>query len=61
MSTRDQITEIEAKLAVLNAVYHAEASKNNFMRVIEAQTSIPADEAHLAWELIDYLEWKNEN
>jgi hypothetical protein len=55
------IDETQAKMAVLRTTYHACVSKVDFLHKIEETTHIPLGEADLAWEILDYMEWENED
>ena len=55
------VDETEVKIAVLSSTYHGTRSKPDFLMKIEQTTHIPLGEADLAWEIFDYLEWRNGN
>lgn len=53
------ISEMEAKVAVLNHTYHHTTTKGEFMELLAAQTSFPPNECEIAWELLDYIAWQS--
>jgi hypothetical protein len=55
------ITEMEAKMAVICHSYHHTKGKPEFVALMASQTSFPQGEIELAWELMDYMEWDSTN
>ena len=55
------ISEMEAKMAVICWTYHHTQGKAEFMAKLADTTSFPMEENALAWELMDYMEWDATN
>jgi hypothetical protein len=58
---QQNISEMEAKMAVICWTYHHTSDPVEFTAKLKETTSFPAGEIELAWELMDYMEWDATN